>query len=82
MRSKCKNCKEYMDSSVGCDYDQINIGGQWYRRLVKSGLGSCNDCGAEKGNFHHYTCDQEICPKCQGQLISCDCKVMNVKRSE
>lgn len=35
--------------------------------------GRCGDCGAKPGHIHHFGCDLERCPKCGGQLISCDC---------
>ena len=33
----------------------------------------CHDCGIENkhGHFHHFGCDMERCPKCDGQLLSC-----------
>jgi hypothetical protein len=34
---------------------------------------ACRDCGAVKGQFHVPNCDVERCPKCGGQIISCDC---------
>ena len=36
----------------------------------------CHDCGIENkiGNLHHFGCDVERCPRCGGQLISCNCK--------
>lgn len=34
---------------------------------------SCHDCGVIHGNYHHPGCDMEICPRCEGQLISCGC---------
>jgi len=37
---------------------------QWYR---------CPDCNIAPGGIHHANCDQEYCPKCGGQLISCSC---------
>lgn len=33
----------------------------------------CRDCGTELGAFHGPMCCLENCPKCGGQLISCDC---------
>ena len=33
----------------------------------------CPDCNVVPGGKHHAGCDQEYCPKCGGQLISCDC---------
>ena len=36
----------------------------WYR---------CPDCNIVPGGKHHANCDQEICPKCGGQILSCDC---------
>lgn len=33
----------------------------------------CHDCGIKPGGFHHPGCDNERCPRCQGQLISCGC---------
>ena len=36
----------------------------WYR---------CPDCNIVPGGKHHANCDQEICPRCGGQLLSCDC---------
>ena len=37
---------------------------QWFR---------CPDCNVVPGGKHHSNCDQEYCPKCGGQLISCNC---------
>lgn len=34
---------------------------------------TCGDCGAREGEIHMQYCDQEACPKCGGQLISCGC---------
>lgn len=33
----------------------------------------CHDCNVTKGQYHHLGCDMEECPRCGGQLISCDC---------
>lgn len=33
----------------------------------------CPDCIAKLGEYHMDLCDIEQCPKCGGQLLSCDC---------
>jgi hypothetical protein len=44
-------------------------GGGWAEGHLR-----CHDCGARPGHFHHPGCDVEECPRCRGQLISCDCQ--------
>jgi hypothetical protein len=34
---------------------------------------TCADCGVPIGEYHLEFCDQEECPVCHGQLLSCDC---------
>ena len=34
---------------------------------------SCHDCAVKEGQLHVPGCDVEICPRCQGQTISCGC---------
>ena len=38
----------------------------------------CGDCGATTGQLHLDNCDIERCPKCRGQLYSCDCQFPKV----
>jgi hypothetical protein len=33
----------------------------------------CGDCAVAMGQIHVASCDWEQCPKCKGQLLSCDC---------
>ncbi len=34
----------------------------------------CHDCRAQTGQLHHPGCDEEECPRCHGQSISCGCE--------
>lgn len=36
---------------------------------------SCGDCGCKVGEMHLDNCDIERCPRCQGQMLTCDCGV-------
>ncbi|GAB3253826.1 hypothetical protein [Arthrobacter pigmenti] len=38
-----------------------------------SPLDYCPDCATAIHEFHGPNCDQEECPRCGGQLLSCDC---------
>jgi hypothetical protein len=33
----------------------------------------CHDCAVIKGEVHVFGCDVELCPKCGGQMLGCDC---------
>lgn len=33
----------------------------------------CHDCGCKEGELHDLGCDMETCPRCGGQIITCDC---------
>jgi len=73
----CEDCGQEMDGS-DCTLSQIKINGKWYDRFKygfnKSDYRKCHDCGRVKG-YHHSRCDVERCPRCKGQLLSCDCNI-------
>jgi hypothetical protein len=67
-----------MGASFSCSVATIRDDDMTYARAMVDRLrcdeyGRCRDCMASDGNFHHPGCDQEECPKCRGQLISCGC---------
>lgn len=37
------------------------------------GIARCADCNVVPGGLHHPGCDNEKCPRCGGQLITCGC---------
>ena len=70
----CKICNREMLTAAGCGVSFVIADGVRYKRIPVF-FGRCGDCGAKNGQFHHGNCDVERCPKCGGQLISCDCDV-------
>ena len=57
----------------GRTYERIRYGDEtddWHADEVP-----CHDCGVVKGQYHvGPACDVEECPRCGGQVISCDCE--------
>ena len=76
---KCEDCGDRMldDKIITCTKKYITINNKRYKRNTEEFdiNKRCHDCGIlnKKGNVHHYNCDVERCPKCKGQLLSCDC---------
>lgn len=76
----CKLCGGRMGTTVGCRTRTISYKGKSYRRIKVGDPGDfyegmdsavCHDCGAHFGRWHHYGCDNERCPICGEQYISC-----------
>ena len=76
---KCEDCKKEMAKAGNCnkEFAFIKLDGKRYRRNLSyfDVNGRCHDCNIinNKGNLHHFGCDIERCPKCKGQIISCEC---------
>ena len=72
----CNWCKEEMKNSAGCSANtEIEFPDGSILRAIPHDENLCYncDCGAHPGNYHHPGCDEEVCPKCKGQIISCGC---------
>lgn len=39
---------------------------------------TCGDCGCHLGEQHLPNCDIERCPRCGGQMLSCDCGIIYI----
>lgn len=78
--SICTDCKQEM-SGQGADTCTVThieyADGKRFERLTDhfdEPSGRCHDCNIKHGGLHHPGCDVERCPRCGGQLISCDCE--------
>lgn len=84
----CEVCGKDIEKAHGCIESKVFIDGTWHTRkrftsdnvtpLLEADL-HCFDCGVEPGKYHHWGCDREQCPKCGGQLISCECNIEHVR---
>jgi len=74
---RCKDCLKEMTTAKTCSFKFIIIDEEKFKRNTTyyDYNTRCHDCGIinKKGNIHHFGCDVERCPKCDGQLISCGC---------
>ena len=74
--SICEYCNRDMKQAESCIIVHLHIDGREWLPAPFIGEGDeyrCGDCNVLAGGYHHPGCDQEVCPKCNGQLISCDC---------
>jgi len=74
--AKCEYCKKEMLKAKSCIYPYVEIDGKIFERNTTyyDDNNRCHDCGIINGNIHHFGCDMERCPKCDGQLFICSCE--------
>ena len=76
----CKNCEEN-----SCSYHYVKLDGKIYPRInTYFNIGEiCRDCIIlnRRGNYHHFGCEMEMCPRCRKQLLSCDCLIEGIFKS-
>jgi hypothetical protein len=76
MGAICKVCRQDMETAESCTHRTVTLDSG--ETLERTPYGSdntdpCGDCGTSPGGVHHRYCDQERCPKCRGQIITCGC---------
>lgn len=78
MAAKCNVCDQEMKSDDCTENREVEYADG--TKLPSSTYhfseptGRCHDCNIKHGNYHHPGCDVERCPRCKGQIISCDCE--------
>jgi len=43
---------------------------------------NCHDCGVGKSELHILGCDDEVYPICKGQMITCDCILEEMQKTD
>jgi hypothetical protein len=70
----CPDCKRETRLAPSCVTDfAVVVGNKTFERIrhPTDAADRCGDCGVMPGGVHHFGCDMERCPSCDGQLISC-----------
>ena len=80
----CEICRENMAPKHGCLISLVSCNGKFYDR-IKVGKkdycpgidadGSCSECNAGSGQYHHWNCISELCPYCGEPIVDCDCDI-------
>jgi hypothetical protein len=78
----CNRCGGEMRLGISCTtdpicvdgelYPPIRFGDEWWEETTIP-VDTCGDCGVRLGGVHHVGCDQERCPACGEQALSCEC---------
>lgn len=74
------DCRDWEENN--CGYQYIKLNGNIYQRnnTYFDSREICHSCNIlnKEGNYHHFGCDMEKCPRCKKQLISCNCFIEEI----
>ncbi len=73
----CEVCEQEMTNPCSCIHPLVKHNNRWYGR--RRADQHCTDCNCPENGVHHFGCDQERCPICNGQFAFCDCYGDNVE---
>ena len=87
--ASCKYCGLTKFSSKGCIGQPFEFNDGKTIKPLKYGEDrnyeilhtACPGCGCHKGYYHHPGCNQEVCPVCGKQAISCHCESGSSKQA-
>lgn len=75
----CDYCKQEMLTASGCMWAEEHgiefPDGTKIDAIPHAPIDAprCADCNVQPEECHHPGCDQEECPRCGGQILSCEC---------
>ena len=73
-RDSCRTAEGWStEISAAQIHDTYWIRGVEHERVAHLGDRRCTDCGVEPRQLHVPGCEEEHCPACDGQVISCEC---------
>jgi hypothetical protein len=77
----CHWCHQEMTTAASCSIAVMHRGGRPVPMIRFASIREhwtraprCGDCGVERGGLHHLGCDQQRCPLCNGQMMTCGCR--------
>ncbi len=87
---RCPICRGVLGKTVGCRRRTLPIKEKSIGRIKmgdpndtyeKSNIARCEECGAERGRWHHWGCSKEICPICKVPLVECEHGQLTIEES-
>lgn len=72
--AECVKCSEFLAiPSKGCNHEKMEYPDGISLVRYPCEDPTCNYCGVDYGDLHHFGCISETCPRCRGELEFCGC---------